>query len=621
MMVPVTCQSTHPSLIGNHESCLPHLILTTQAPEDASEMRALDCSAAKATDNLVQSKSKRRKPPTLEAGPVRKSRRLIEKRKQNEINLRSKTSLPIDTATSLLSPPPSYELAKSRKRKRQFLYNLSEEASQAIKVPFSQNTDDSVAWWAEHQVWPPWFKQEPAQMSKDQSKKRKSSSTHHSERVAQLEQHGVFMTDPIRPPTEENKILCNNLRKGDLKPNEFPSYHLDDVDQILERIQNLNEARLQRDITPWVVPSAENLNFRGDLEIDYIGEEVQAEWIRCATMGSTKPRPDYVAGLQRKAFTKTEIEKLQNYTTIERPFLFTPNLSFPFLICEAKTGLVGMDNAHRQNIHSGSIAVAAIITLYQNAFRKDSDEVKGLFSKILVFTISHDHTTAKLFGHYAIASNSYARGFACYRSEIALHSLTLDEGKDRYKMYNFTINLYREFAPEHLKRIRDAIAELPEPDPRTNRSLGTSQTSGSQMPPPPIAESLASQFQRLLEDQKEIAMAMEATLKQQLEDAKEAAEDAKKAVKDAKEAAKEAAEDAKKAAKDAKEDAKNERDKVEAEHKEERKKDREEAQKQMDLLVKQLEQQNNFLVEQLKQQREEAKQQREDFMNLLRQNA
>ncbi|KAI9893165.1 MAG: hypothetical protein M1814_000713 [Vezdaea aestivalis] len=511
-------------------------------------MRALDCSAAK---------SKRRKPPTLEAGPVRKSQRLIAKQKQSEseINLPSKTKLPIDVATSLLSPPPSCGLAKSRKRKQP---SSKEETSQAKKARILQ-TDDPIEWWAHNQDWPPWF----AKMSKDQPSmpsKRKSSSTHNSDHVAKLIQHDVFMEEsPIL--IDESKLLCTKLQEGEHKPSDFPSYPLEDITRVLRRVQTLNEARLYRDITPWVVPSAENLYFRGDLEIDYIGEELQAEWTRCKTMGSTKPRPDYVAGLQRKAFTKDETEKLQNYTTLERPFLFTPNICFPFLICEAKTGLIGMDNAKRQNIHSGSIAVAAIITLFQNAFSKDSDEVKGLFGKILVFTVSHDNSIAKLYGHCALADNN-ARGFACYYHEIALYSLTINEGRDRYKMYNFTVNLYRDFAPEHLKRIQKATAKLPEPEPRTSLSFDASQmelgdtnsqpNSEGQILPPPVPSSEVSKLQR------------------------------------------------------------------------QRKKDQEDAKKQIDILVKQLDQQredakqqNNILVEQLKQQKEQM----ERLMKLLEKKA
>ena len=44
-----------------------------------------------------------------------------------------------------------------------------------------------------------------------------------------------------------------------------------------------------------------------------IGEELYAEWIRCATTGSTRPKADFMGGLLPTAFTKEEISKLENY--------------------------------------------------------------------------------------------------------------------------------------------------------------------------------------------------------------------------------------------------------------------------------------------------------------------
>ncbi|KAK0247139.1 hypothetical protein LTS02_012018 [Friedmanniomyces endolithicus] len=90
-------------------------------------------------------------------------------------------------------------------------------------------------------------------------------------------------------------------------------------------------------------------------------------------MGASKPKPDFAVGLQRSAFEAGELSKLENYATSQAPFLFTPNLCFPFLVCEAKTGQVGIDRADTQNIHSASIAVRAILRLYNAAYGRDHE--------------------------------------------------------------------------------------------------------------------------------------------------------------------------------------------------------------------------------------------------------
>ncbi len=52
----------------------------------------------------------------------------------------------------------------------------------------------------------------------------------------------------------------------------------------------------------------------------YIRDEVDTAWIRCATIGSTRPKPDYAAGLFLSAFTKDEIQKLKNYASLKDRF-------------------------------------------------------------------------------------------------------------------------------------------------------------------------------------------------------------------------------------------------------------------------------------------------------------
>lgn len=48
----------------------------------------------------------------------------------------------------------------------------------------------------------------------------------------------------------------------------------------------------------------------------------------------------------------------------------TNDILFPFLACEAKCGEVGLAVADRQNAHSASIAVNAIVQLYKAVDRK-----------------------------------------------------------------------------------------------------------------------------------------------------------------------------------------------------------------------------------------------------------
>ena len=311
-------------------------------------------------------------------------------------------------------------------------------------------------------------------MSQANPSKRKGVSMHNSDRVERLAQNHIYMTASALMQ-RTSKDLCFNFLTGNRTPGQYPCYPPEQIPKVLDRICALNEGRLQRDIMPWVVPSAENLFFSGEITLDYIGEEIQADWTRCAIMGGTRPKPDYTAGLLRKAFTEEEIGKLQNYTSLERPFLFTPNLCFPFLICEAKTGQEGIDKADRQNIHSASIAVRAIIELYKAAFGTTyPDRIDELYGQVLVFSVSHNNKLVNLYGHYAVLSDDSTRELKFHRFDIAMFSLTMYDGADRYKAYNFVRNVYEKFAPEHRKRIKDAVASLPALAERTGLSFAAS---------------------------------------------------------------------------------------------------------------------------------------------------
>ncbi|KAL8880555.1 MAG: hypothetical protein Q9198_002064 [Flavoplaca austrocitrina] len=238
------------------------------------------------------------------------------------------------------------------------------------------------------------------------SGKRKSSSVYRIERIKKLARYGISM-DLSSELEKSAKERCEGFVEGDRVPSHCPGYSVDQLPAALQRAQNLNEARLCRDITPWVVPSAEHSYWNGDITLDYLVDEVQAEWTGCAPMGSTRPKPDLTIGLSPDDFSEEETRKLESFSSMERPSFFTPSLCYPFLMVEAKTGEEGLNKAHRQNAHSAGIAVNAIIELQKAAFEATlSNRVEELFRKPLVFSVSHNGMQANLYAHFAVPSNT-----------------------------------------------------------------------------------------------------------------------------------------------------------------------------------------------------------------------
>lgn len=174
-------------------------------------------------------------------------------------------------------------------------------------------------------------------------------------------------------------------------------------------------------------------------------------------MGSTRHKPDFTAGLLPTAFTEKEISKLENYAQSTKPFRFTPDLSFPFLVCEAKTDKERLNKADQQNIHSASIVVRAIIVLYWEPFGHRSDCLEQLPGEVPVFSVSHDNDSIFIYGHLAVAEPNFPERLKYYCYPIAISSFTTRPGADMYKACNFIMDVYEDFPSVHRKRIKDGV--------------------------------------------------------------------------------------------------------------------------------------------------------------------
>ncbi|KAK1035173.1 hypothetical protein LTR74_018890, partial [Friedmanniomyces endolithicus] len=218
----------------------------------------------------------------------------------------------------------------------------------------------------------------------------------------ELQRYGIIFDDLTTKDlvTAESKEMCQALLGLD---ELAPAYNWCSEEmyiKIFQRASKCNEERVRRDLTPHIVPSAELL-YVVDQEttLENVREEMSGDWTKCSLLGGTQPRPDYAYGLSSATFTGGERAKLENYTNINNPTKFTESMYFPFLLCEAKCGKKNINDADRQNVHSASIAVNAIIQLCRTA---GEDSAQSLSGHILVFSISHDNERVKIYGHFPI---------------------------------------------------------------------------------------------------------------------------------------------------------------------------------------------------------------------------
>lgn len=271
---------------------------------------------------------------------------------------------------------------------------------------------------------------------------------------------GSFMRKSEGGVVDTSKRLCRALLEV---PQGVPHDTLfrDDVfERTCENISNRNEARVLRDITCLIVPSAETLATYGATNLDCLVDSVNEGWNNSIPMTKTRPQPDYSVGFNRQAFTDDQLARIQPFVgelTDTSYFMATYYMYFPFLTCEVKCGSTGLNIADRQNAHSMTLAVRAVVELFRLVGRQ-----KELDREIIAFSISHDHRNVRIYGHYAVID---ANETTFYRHVVHEFSFAALDGKEKWTVYKFTKNVYDVWMPTHLKRICSIIDTLPlDPD-------------------------------------------------------------------------------------------------------------------------------------------------------------
>lgn len=190
-------------------------------------------------------------------------------------------------------------------------------------------------------------------MSQQLSRKRASSVMSYTQSVKEgenppahtpeyerqvLARAGIQMDHQFGEATilDECKRLCTTLLDAKYEPPEHSLFQDDLFWKTINRLRSRSEAKVMRDLTPYIVPSVELLFIRGDSKLEHMMEEIQAEWSKCTSLAGPQSKPDLTVGFPLSAFTDNEIQKLKYYRAPERPTLFTGSLYFPFLMCEVK---------------------------------------------------------------------------------------------------------------------------------------------------------------------------------------------------------------------------------------------------------------------------------------------
>ncbi|KAF2453118.1 hypothetical protein BDY21DRAFT_388313 [Lineolata rhizophorae] len=282
--------------------------------------------------------------------------------------------------------------------------------------------------------------------------------------LRQMKDSGSFMHDHELGITAESERLCQRLLK---EPQPAPQHTLFSDDALFKktcsRIEGENETRVVRDISQFIVPSAEILADKGAKHLAVLRETTNACWTNSVPFANSRfgprPQPDFGLGFDRYAFDPERLRKLDpllgNLMNERTFYTATSQMYFPFLTSGVKCGHDGLEVADRQNAYAQSIVLRGLHSLFKLVGRESE-----LHREINGFSISHNDCEVRIYGHYAVINGNDVKFYRCLISAFSF--VPSAEGDQRWKAYNFVKNVYDLWLPEHFERICSVIDMLPD---------------------------------------------------------------------------------------------------------------------------------------------------------------
>ncbi|KAK1248722.1 hypothetical protein MKX08_006942 [Trichoderma sp. CBMAI-0020] len=187
-------------------------------------------------------------------------------------------------------------------------------------------------------------------------------------------------------------------------------------------------------------------------------------WNNSVSLTEMRPQPDLTVGFALCEFTQDQLKRLLpfigpdaiNYQSF---FMATDKICFPFLTYEMND--ISLDSADLMNAHSMTLAVRGVVELFRLVNRQHE-----LHRQILAFSLSHDCTSVRIYGHYAEIKGKLT---TYYHHPVHSYRFEHEEEEGKWAAHRFVKNVYEKWVPDHYERICSAINQLPllESDPES----------------------------------------------------------------------------------------------------------------------------------------------------------
>src|SRR5256714_414314 len=270
-----------------------------------------------------------------------------------------------------------------------------------------------------------------------------------------LESKNSFMYDSDQGPLSEELEFCKTLyTRTQPVPND-PAFEKQLLSRFLKLLQGRSELHICILLHSRLVPPAEYLSLFEPQKFDGLIDGYNECWNKAIVFYKKLPQPDHTVAYRDLVLTDQQRRKLDILPEVSSFFTGREGTCFPFFTCEVKCGKQGLDTADRANTNSMTIALRGVVELYRRAGR-----VMDVDRRFLGFSISHDDRLIRIFGHYPEINGEKT---SYYQHSIREFICGDEDGKERWTSYTFVYNLYTQFAPKHIERIKKVIDLLPEP--------------------------------------------------------------------------------------------------------------------------------------------------------------
>jgi len=288
-----------------------------------------------------------------------------------------------------------------------------------------------------------------------------------------MESKGSFMRESANGPLPEEHELYEALLTEKATLPDDALLEPQRLSKLRSLLRNRSELRVCIDLHPRLVPSAEILAVLHPGQFENLVEGHNDRWLDAILFYKKLPQPDRTLAYPLSAFTETERRKLGVVPGCASLFTACPGMLFPFFTAEVKCGKEALQIADCANTNSMTIALRAVVKVY-----RQTNMVTAIHRKTLGFSISHDDGTVRIYGHYPEIDGDKT---TYYRWSIRVFSYADDNARERETSSTFFWNVCTRFAPDHLRRLKEAISYLRDP-------LAPSGNSRTPSNPPPASE-------------------------------------------------------------------------------------------------------------------------------------